>query len=51
MYKIKFLKEVKIRPLYAHAANHNVGSRRVLGKCGFVILDEGKEESIFRLSN
>jgi RimJ/RimL family protein N-acetyltransferase len=27
--------EVSIRPLYAHAAVHNVGSIRVLDKCGF----------------
>ncbi len=47
----EFLKEVKIRPLYSHVANHNVASKRVLEKSGFVILDEGKEESIFRLSN
>jgi RimJ/RimL family protein N-acetyltransferase len=47
----EFLKEIKIRPLYSHVANHNMASRRVLEKCGFVILDEGKEESIFRLSS
>lgn len=27
--------EVPIRPLYAHVAEHNVGSIRVLEKCGF----------------
>lgn len=27
--------EVPIRPLYAHVAEHNVGSVRVLEKCGF----------------
>jgi len=27
--------EVSIRPLYAHVAVHNVGSIRVLDKCGF----------------
>jgi RimJ/RimL family protein N-acetyltransferase len=27
--------EVSIRPLYAHVAAHNVGSIRVLEKCGF----------------
>jgi RimJ/RimL family protein N-acetyltransferase len=30
-----FLDQVKTRPLYAHVAKHNVGSRRVLEKCGF----------------
>jgi RimJ/RimL family protein N-acetyltransferase len=27
--------EVSARPLYAHVAAHNVGSIRVLEKCGF----------------
>ncbi|MCI0609246.1 MAG: GNAT family N-acetyltransferase [Anaerolineae bacterium] len=31
----EFLNHVKIRPLYAHVAKHNIGSRRVLEKCGF----------------
>ena len=30
-----FVDEVSIRPLYAHVAVHNVGSTRVLEKCGF----------------
>lgn len=30
-----FVDEVSIRPLYAHVAVHNVGSIRVLEKCGF----------------
>ena len=29
------MEEVPIRPLYAHVAVHNVGSIRVLEKCGF----------------
>ena len=29
------MEEVSIRPLYAHVAVHNVGSIRVLEKCGF----------------
>ena len=32
-----FLKELPIRPLFAHVARHNVGSRRVLEKCGFIV--------------
>jgi RimJ/RimL family protein N-acetyltransferase len=35
-----FLDEVTTRPLYAHAAAHNVASIRVLEKCGFTISDE-----------
>jgi RimJ/RimL family protein N-acetyltransferase len=31
-----FLEHVKTRPLYAHVAKHNIGSRGVLEKCGFV---------------
>jgi RimJ/RimL family protein N-acetyltransferase len=31
----RLVDEVSIRPLYAHVAVHNVGSIRVLGKCGF----------------
>jgi RimJ/RimL family protein N-acetyltransferase len=37
-----FLNYVKIRPLYAHVAKHNIGSRRVLEKCGFKVTGEGK---------
>ena len=37
----QFLAMVTIRPLYARAAKDNIGSRRVLEKCGFVITDEG----------
>ena len=46
----EFLKEVKIRPLYAHVANHNLASKRVLEKCGFVLLDEGGTTTVFRLN-
>jgi RimJ/RimL family protein N-acetyltransferase len=35
-----FLAQVRARPLYAHVAKHNVGSRRVLEKCGFVVCGE-----------
>lgn len=37
-----FLDQVKTRPLYAHVARHNIGSRRVLEKCGFTIMGEDK---------
>jgi RimJ/RimL family protein N-acetyltransferase len=36
------LAEVKIRPLHAHVAKHNVASIRVLQKCGFVITGSEK---------
>ena len=54
----QFLGVVKTRPLFSHVAKHNIGSRRVLEKCGFKIIGEdtyvniGKEEVeefIFRL--
>lgn len=32
-----FLEEMTIRPLFAHVVRHNVASRRVLEKCGFVV--------------
>lgn len=37
-----FLDHVQTRPLYAHVAKHNIGSRRVLEKCGFIIVGEDK---------
>ena len=54
------MEEVSIRPLYAHVAAHNVGSIRVLDKCGFrrdrvqeakaPAPDDGIAELIFVLS-
>jgi RimJ/RimL family protein N-acetyltransferase len=53
------VEEVMVRPLYAHVAVHNVGSIRVLEKCGFrrdglqeakaPAPDDGIEELIFVL--
>lgn len=40
-----FLREVTTRPLYAHAAAHNVASIRVLEKCGFTVMTEPLESS------
>jgi len=37
-----FLDLVKARPLYAFVAKHNLGSLRVLEKCGFKIIGEDK---------
>lgn len=47
----EFLKEVKIRPLYAHAAHHNLASKRVLEKCGFTLLDQGVKLSVMILTD
>ena len=47
------LDEVPDRPLFARAAEHNVGSRRVLDHCGFIRVGEtdadGFREAIYRL--
>ena len=32
-----FLRQVQVRPLYAYVVTHNIGSRRVLEKCGFSV--------------
>jgi RimJ/RimL family protein N-acetyltransferase len=54
----EFLNIEQTRPLYGHVARHNLGSRRVLEKCGFQLAGEDKyvnpagkevEEFIFRL--
>lgn len=37
-----FLKQIVTRPLYAHVAKHNIASRRVLEKCGFVVSGEDR---------
>lgn len=36
----EFITQVKIRPLVAHVAKHNIASRRVLEKCGFTFIKE-----------
>jgi len=38
----QFLRLIETRPLYAHVAKHNIGSRRVLEKCGFTIAAEDR---------
>lgn len=40
-----FLGHVKMRPLYAHVAKHNIGSLRVLEKCGFTVIGEDKHSN------
>lgn len=44
-----FLHGVTERPLHAHAARHNIASRRVLAKCGFVETGGDPDEVILRL--
>src|SRR5689334_13965809 len=46
-----FLKIVNIRPLYAHVIQHNIASRRVLEKCGFILHDQHRDEFIFKLTD
>ena len=41
----EFLRHVEARPLYAWVAKHNIGSIRVLEKCGFTISTEDKGSS------
>ena len=38
----EFLKIVETRPLFARVAKHNIASRRVLEKCGFMVIGEDK---------
>lgn len=38
-----FLEQVTARPLFAHVAKHNVGSIRVLEKCGFTLYREQRD--------
>ena len=38
----QFLGQEVRRPLFAHVAQHNIASRRVLEKCGFHIIHEDK---------
>jgi len=46
----EFLDQIKIRPLYAHVAKHNLASRRVLEKCGFVMHEEVLKEFVLKLN-
>ena len=38
----EFFHQMKIRPVVAHVAKHNIASRRVLEKCGFTLIQEDK---------
>jgi RimJ/RimL family protein N-acetyltransferase len=37
----EYLREENVRPLYAHVAEHNAGSLRVLARNGFTVIGEG----------
>jgi RimJ/RimL family protein N-acetyltransferase len=39
---LSFLDQEKLRPLYGRVAEDNIASRRVLEKCGFVLIGEDK---------
>jgi len=43
---MEVVREVEIRPLFAHVAKHNIGSRRVLEKCGFKVVSEGRVDDV-----
>lgn len=55
----QFLMVLPLRPVFAHVATHNLASKRVLEKCGFVVDQEiteslpppsdGVEEWVYRL--
>lgn len=36
----EYVSFVKTRPLFVHVVKHNIGSRRVLEKCGFTVIGE-----------
>jgi len=46
---MKFLGMEKTRPLYGFVAKHNLGSRRVLEKCGFQVSSEDGNKIILLL--
>jgi RimJ/RimL family protein N-acetyltransferase len=45
-----FLAHETTRPLYAYVVKHNIGSRRVLEKCGFTVSGEDDEGIILKLN-
>lgn len=45
----EFLTQIKIRPLFAEVANHNIASQKVLQKNGFTLHDEGAKISMYKL--
>lgn len=48
----QFLAHAEVRrPLHAAVAKHNVGSIRVLEKCGFAVVGEEEGEYVLRLTS
>jgi RimJ/RimL family protein N-acetyltransferase len=45
----ELLRFVVTRPLYGYVAKHNIGSRRVLEKCGFILVGEEGNELVLML--
>jgi RimJ/RimL family protein N-acetyltransferase len=45
----EFLKQETTRPLYGYTVKHNIGSRRVLEKCGFEFIGEEEQYVILVL--
>jgi RimJ/RimL family protein N-acetyltransferase len=45
----EFLRQERTRPLYGYAARHNIGSQRVLEKCGFEAVGEEEAFRVFVL--
>lgn len=45
----EFLLLIKIRPLFAEVANHNIASQKVLMKNGFSLHDKGGKISMYKL--
>lgn len=45
----EFLLLIKIRPLFAEVANHNIASQKVLQKNGFTLHDKGGKISMYKL--
>jgi RimJ/RimL family protein N-acetyltransferase len=46
----ELIDELDTRPLHAYVAKTNIGSIRVLEKCGFVRSDEDEHEDLYTLS-
>jgi RimJ/RimL family protein N-acetyltransferase len=46
----ELIEELDTRPLYAYVAKANIGSIRVLEKCGFVRSGEDEHEDLYKLS-
>jgi RimJ/RimL family protein N-acetyltransferase len=45
----QLLKSLETRPLYGYVAKHNIGSKRVLEKCGFTLIGEDGNDLVLIL--